>query len=164
MKILSFAGPISSKWNWKEPKCLILAKNTVYTNLHTVIVGAKSNEFSLAIFKPARIKKFSFKPINPIRNPKREEVVYELIRQGSFFDKTNNFIRTKKLPYKFSYEFTDDKNVNSTLMIADWEIGQLYWNCRKRVKSDKEAIQLVQQKYYNDIANTKDVYFFRNNV
>lgn len=117
---------VSSKRNWEERKRLILAKNTVYTDLHAVIEGAKFNKFSLAIFKPAQIKKFVFKPVNPVLKPKREEIVDELIKQGSLFKKTDNFTRTNQLPYKFSYEFVDDKNVNSTLMITDWEIGQLY--------------------------------------
>ena len=54
--------------------------------------------------------------------------------QGNLFDNNlqKNFILTKKFPYKFSYKFIDDTDKERTLMIEDWEIGQLYWNCGKQ--------------------------------
>lgn len=32
-------------------------------------------------------------------------------------------------------------------MIEDWEVGALYWNCIKRGHSEKEAIQMVKDKF-----------------
>jgi hypothetical protein len=64
-----------------------------------------------------------------------------------------------KLPYKFSYRFKDDVSVESKLMIEDWEIGQLYWNCLERYGKD-QAVDKVRQKYMDDFVKTKDLYLF----
>lgn len=47
----------------------------------------------------------------------------------------------------------------SKLMIEDWEIGQLYWNCLKRRKKEK-ALKDVVLKYREDFIMNKDIYFF----
>jgi hypothetical protein len=44
-------------------------------------------------------------------------------------------------------------------MIEDWETGQLYWNCVKRAPPE-DAVRKVRQKYLDDFAKTKDLYFF----
>jgi len=56
------------------------------------------------------------------------------LKQGNLFEDQNleDFKVMPKLPYKFSFRFKDDVSVESKLMIEDWEIGQLYWNCLKR--------------------------------
>lgn len=64
-----------------------------------------------------------------------------------------------KLPKKFSYVFKDDAGAQSKLMIEDWEAGQLYWNCAKKMSPD-EAAQKVREKYLDDFARTKDLHFF----
>lgn len=53
----------------------------------------------------------------------------------------------------------DDTGKESTLMIEDWEIGQLYWNCLERY-GESQAVQKVRQKYFDDFAKTKDLYLF----
>jgi len=46
------------------------------------------------------------------------------------------------------------------MMIEDWEIGMLYFNCLKRVNGDKKrAIAKVRKKYY-DFFSTRDLHFF----
>jgi len=46
-------------------------------------------------------------------------------------------------------------------MIEDWEVGALYWNCLQRHGGDeKKALEDVRRKYFNDFAETKDLYFF----
>jgi hypothetical protein len=65
------------------------------------------------------------------------------------------------MPYKFFFKFTDKNNKSSNLMIEDWEIGQLFWNCLKQRGGDeKKALRDVKEKYLNDLAKTKDIYFF----
>jgi hypothetical protein len=65
-----------------------------------------------------------------------------------------------KVPYKFSYKFEDSSGKQSTMMIEDWEIGMLYFNCLKRVNGDKKrAIAKVRKKYY-DFFSTRDLHFF----
>ena len=65
----------------------------------------------------------------------------------------------KKLPYKFFYKFQDNKNIESRLMIEDWEIGQLYWNCLKNSSNEQEALEKVRQKYEGFITNNEITLF-----
>jgi hypothetical protein len=68
----------------------------------------------------------------------------------------------KKVPYKFSYEFLSKGDMKPRrLMIEDWEIGALYWNCLESVGGDEEnAIKLVTQKYFETFVNSKDLMLF----
>jgi len=77
------------------------------------------------------------------------------------FEETKKlFTVVKKLPYKFSYIFTTEDNIERTLMIEDWELGQLYWNCLKYTNGDEElACKKVRQKYFDDFIK-KDLHFF----
>lgn len=85
----------------------------------------------------------------------------EGLRQGSLFkDATSHEVKLMpKLPYKFSYRFVDDAGRESTLMIEDWEIGQLYLKCAKRY-SEAQAVEKVRQKYFDDFVKTKDLHLF----
>ena len=61
-----------------------------------------------------------------------------------------SLIPTKKIrplelvPYSFRYDFIDDNGDRHKLKIVDWEIYQLYRNCRHR--SDWE--ELIRQKFH----------------
>ncbi|MCZ2204433.1 hypothetical protein [Bartonella sp. A05] len=148
--------------NWEERRKFIFANNTVHTNLETIIEGAKSNQYSLVIFKPKQIKDFVVEAVNREWELSRKEAIEAALKQGSLFEEHDkqDFKLMPKLPYKFSYRFTDDEDKESTLMIEDWEIGQLYWNCLNTSNSEKEAIDKVKQKYFDDFALTKDIYLF----
>jgi hypothetical protein len=135
----------------------------VYTNLTALIAEAKDKNIctSLAVFKPNEIKDVLIEPCE--REWSKEKL--DSLKQLSIFDvtQTEKPQVVKKLPYKFSYFFTDDENREATLMIEDWEIGQLYWNCLSRYDGhDKEekAKADVKHKYLNDFGKTKDLYLF----
>jgi hypothetical protein len=71
----------------------------------------------------------------------------------------------RKVPYKFIYYFKDENGRESKMMIEDWEIGALYWNCLKDAEGDETvALQKVRRKYFDDLAKTKDVYLFLGTV
>ena len=78
-------------------------------------------------------------------------------------DKLKKFLEdfkvTRKLPYKFSYKFSDEEGKISNPMIADWEIGELYWNCLKN-GNEEEALRKVKNKYFDKFVSEKDIYFF----
>jgi len=148
--------------DWEERRSLILDRNVVHTNLATIKKAARENEYSLAIFKPTKILDFIAEPAaEPTWKASKEAIAKEALGQGSLFEEKDqsNYQLVKKLPFKFSYRFEDDEGQRSTLMIEDWEIGQLYWNCLKN--SDPEtAIKKVKQKYLDDFAQTKDLHLF----
>ncbi|MCG8321542.1 MAG: hypothetical protein MI921_18705 [Cytophagales bacterium] len=144
---------------WKDRREIVLKK--VYTNLKTLISEAKNEEIgtSLAVFKPAEILKLE------IKNTKREwdkDKLERLSQLNLFETKSEGKLEVlKKLPYKFSYKLKDETGTESSMMIEDWEIGQLYWNSLKRHKGyEKKACQDVRKKYIDDFAKTKDLYLF----
>lgn len=147
--------------SWDNRRKIVLKK--VYTNLTALIAEAKNKKIStsLAVFKPKEIKQLVIEPCE--REWDKDKL--ELLKQYNIFD-TIAYERPKvvrKLPYKFSYRFTDDAGKEATLMIEDWEIGQLFWNCISRHEGpDREtkACNDVIQKYFNDFAKTKDLHFF----
>ena len=147
--------PIKTTNNWFLRKEAL--KNTpVYTNLHVIIQKAnKENGLSLCQFKPQKIIGCS------IEKTDREwsQNILEQIRfqnaQGVLFEDLKREIQlVRKLPYKFSYKFQDDAGIESNLMIEDWEIGQLFWNCLKRAKGNETiACQQIKEKYEGFIEN-----------
>jgi hypothetical protein len=99
----------------------------------------------------------------------------EQLQQLKLFDSFGNIVQAgqstqvtreviRKLPYKFYYRFlaAGDSNPRK-LMIEDWEIGALYWNCLNNSGGDEKAAkQLVRQKYFDEFVNSgnKDLYLF----
>lgn len=151
-------GHIKPTDNWNERKKIVL-KN-VYTNLGKLKKEAKDkkNKTSLAVFKPKKIKKFIWKEVS--REWSKEKLAY-LAQRNLFEKKGNGFEVVRKIPYKFSYTLTDDAGTESTMMVVDWEIGQLYWNCLARHEGNEaKAVANVKTKYFDDFAKTKDLYLF----
>lgn len=147
--------------DWADRRRLILSRNKIYTNKTEIIKKAHANELSLVIFKPARIIDFVIEDAEPDWPPHKLQSIQARLRQGNLFDEQNlaDFQPVKKLPHKFSYRFTDDAGIESKLMIEDWEIGALYWNCL-RTDGAAEAANKVRKKYMDDFAATKDLYLF----
>lgn len=145
---------------WEERRKIVL-KN-VYTNLSQLIAEAKDRQTctSLAVFKPSEIIDFIYEA-EKIREWPADKLAQ--FQQLNLFEpeKNNEFKVVRKLPYKFSYKFKDDEGRESTLMIEDWETGQLFWNCLKRHDgNEKKACEDVKKKYFDDFAKTKDLHFF----
>lgn len=152
-------GELGTKYNWEDRKKFCLKQ--VYTSMTTLIEDSKepANK-SLATFKPTDI-------IDLIIEPDEKDWKKDWLDQLSQLDlftsgkgqKPREPIR--KVPYKFKYHFKDETGRESKMMIEDWEIGALYWNCLRDAEGNENvAIQKVKQKYFNDLALTKDVYLF----
>lgn len=91
----------------------------------------------------------------------QRQVSYAKSTQSVQTNKDGKFEVVQKLPYKFRYHFKDNQGTESRMMIEDWEIGQLFWNCLARHDGDeKKAVSDVKKKYLNDFAKTKDLYFY----
>jgi hypothetical protein len=148
---------IGTEGNWTIRKDLCL-KN-VYTNKVKLIEDSKNpKNISLATFKPARI--LSLEIEEDTRDWKDEWL--QLRQQGDLFA-TVKSIETliPKLPYKFYYRFVDDSGNESRLMIEDWEIGALYWNCLRNADGNKSiALRKVKQQYEANFIENKDIHLF----
>lgn len=157
-KDIELFGKIDTKNNWAERKKYCTAK--VYTNLSQLIEESKApTNVSLATFKPTKILEFI---IEAEENREWKDEWKELRKQGDLFEQDRNpEITIPKLPYKFYYRFEDDEGRTSRLMIEDWEIGALYWNCLKSTEGNEaEALKKVREQYEQNFIQNKDLYFF----
>jgi hypothetical protein len=159
---INIVGHLETNNNWTERKKFVLGK--IYYNLTELIAEAKNKNIctSLAVFKPTKILDFTIEEVerewdkNKIAKLEAERLQFNLFKQPE-----NPFEVVKKLPYKFSYIFEDNQGRKSQLMIEDWEIGQLYWNCLARHEGNEhKAVEDVKKKYFNDFAKTKDLYLY----
>ena len=148
---------INTNGNWSLRKNLCL-KN-VYTNKNKLLEDSKDpKNISLATFKPSKILGLE------IEEDEREwkDEWKELRKQGNLFETIKPIeALIPKLPYKFFYRFTDDAGDESKLMIEDWEIGALYWNCLKNADGNESiALSKVREQYEDNFIKNKDLYFF----
>jgi len=148
--------------SWRLRKEIVL-KN-VHTNMTDLIAEAKDSKkyTSLAVFKPTEILSFEIEKAERDWDKEKLAQLKANAQQLDFFKNSDNpFEVVKKLPYKFSYKFKSEDGKKRTLMIEDWEIGQLYWNCLKRHEGNEaKACADVRKKYFDDFAKTKDLYLF----
>jgi hypothetical protein len=152
-------GHIDTANNWNERKKFCMGK--IYYSLSELIAEAKDKNTytSLAVFKPSEILDFTAEPID--REWDKDKLAK--LSQLNLFetDSKGKFEVVQKLPYKFSYVFKDNEGKKSQMMIEDWETGQLYWNCLARHEGDEvKAIADVRNKYFDDFAGTKDLFFY----
>jgi len=148
--------------NWAIRKQFAL--NKIYHNLTELIAEAHNKSIctSLAVFKPTKILDFAIEEVSREWDKGKLAKLEAERLQGNLFEQPENpFEVVKKLPYKFSYVFEDNQGKQSKLMIEDWEIGQLYWNCLSKYEGDEsKAVQDVKKKYFDDFAKTKDLHLY----
>ncbi|MDH8702631.1 hypothetical protein M2138_001999 [Dysgonomonadaceae bacterium PH5-43] len=158
---ITVLNTIGTENGWAKRKEIVL--NNVHNNLSKLIEKAKADNdgTSLAIIKPKEIKDFIWESCEREWNPAKLAKIEASQKQLNLFEETKKlFTVAKKLPYKFSYVFTTEDDIERTLMIEDWELGQLYWNCLKSSDGDEGlACKKVKQKYFDELTN-KDLHFF----
>lgn len=152
---------VDTSKEWRKRKELVLMQGPeVYTSMTKLIEDSQEPEnVSLATFKPAIITGFDIE-----EEREWSEGLQKNLQQHDLFDerggKGDKDI-VQKLPFKFFYKFEDENGKLSRLMIEDWEIGALYWNCLKRADGDEQvALQKVREQYYDTFTNKNDVYLF----
>ena len=151
-------GKIGTSNNWAERKKYCFAN--VYTSLTKLIADSQQpKNISLATFKPKEIVGFE---IEKEKNREWKDEWKEIRKQGDLFDAGKSpEILIPKLPYKFYYRFRDEAGKESRLMIEDWEIGALYWNCLKTAEGNEQrALEGVKQKYETEFLKDKDIHLF----
>jgi hypothetical protein len=148
--------------HWEQRRNIVLSN--VHTDMTELIRKAKdaNDRTSLAVLKPKLVSNFIWERVDPNWNPKILAKMKARADQGDLFGSKgeNPFDVVKKLPYKFSYVFTTEDNKERTLMIEDWELGALYWNCLRQYKGDENiACQKVKEMYF-DYMMKRDLYFY----
>jgi hypothetical protein len=160
---LNLTGEVlTTDHQWRERRQWVLSRGTVYNNLTALIEANKRGELSIATFKPTKIIDFKVEADKPDWGDEKLAAVDALASQGDLFSGWKGAdlaALIRKLPWKFSYTLEDDAGKRSTMMIEDWEIGELYWNCLKASRSPEEAVEKVRQKYLTEFAG-KDLYLY----
>lgn len=158
IKVLSALG--TEKRGWEHRRRLILENGQVHTNFPKLIESAHGNELSLATFKPSKVVDFVYADTDTDWPSDKLEAVLANLRQRDLFDDgaAEEFELVKKLPKKFSYVFEDDTGKQRKLMVEDWELGALYWNCLKS-HDEETAAHKVREKYLK-LAHETDIHFF----
>ncbi|MEM9079771.1 MAG: hypothetical protein AAGC74_03660 [Verrucomicrobiota bacterium] len=148
---------------WRERRRWVLSRGVVHDDLTELIAAANErNELSLATFKPTKLLHFKAEPESPDWDAKKVGILQEASKQGDLFPAWQPKELTKfvdKLPWKFSYQIEDSKGRTSWMMIEDWEIGALYWNCIRDGSSPEESVGKVAAKYWDNFS-TKDLHLF----
>lgn len=161
LRDLSTLEKIGTERAWEERKKYCL--KTVYTSRRNLIEDSQDpKNISLATFKPAEFLDFIIEPDERDwkQKWKAQLAQLDLFAQSADEDATTRQA-IRKLPYKFYYRFKDEEGEVSRLMIEDWEIGALYWNCLRRAEGDEEvALEKVKQKYWDNFTTKKDLYLF----
>jgi len=156
-------GHMGTDDQWRDRRTLLLNTTKVYDRLDNLIAGAKSNELSLAVFRPTRILDFRWEADDAAWDAKKLEEMRAHLNQLGLFDASTwdrPFKMIPKLPYAFSYRFEDATGKKSELQVLDWEVGALYWNCLRSTNGDKaKALAKVRQKYLDEFSK-KDLHFF----
>lgn len=160
---IKILGHLDTKSNWLLRKEIVF-KNKIYSDINELISDAKNREkmTSLAVFKPSKIIDFTIEVAErEWDKSKLEKLKHD--RSTNLFAQEDEdlFEIVRKLPYKFSYVLLDCNGKKSKMMIEDWEIGQLYWNCLSRHEGNEaKAVEDVKKKYFHDFAKTKDIHLF----
>lgn len=158
---ITLSDYIDTKNGWWERRKFILDNVKVYQNTKELITLAHENKVSLALFKPTKFIDFVCEPDSREWDKDRLKSIENRLKNHDMFSDPldRDFKLIPKLPYKFYFIFEDNEGTRSRLMIEDWEIGSLYWNCLKG-NSEAVATQKVKDKFFNDFALTKDLYFY----
>lgn len=155
------AGNMNTADEWRERRRLLLEQCPVFTSMTKLISLAKDNEASLAIFRPTEILGFVWEEEEPEWDENKMQAMRAMASQGDLFEEEwrKTFRVIPKLPYSFSYRFLDDEGKKRKLQILDWEIGALFWKCRRNASGDEAvALAKVQNKYLENFAS-KDLHF-----
>lgn len=164
---ITLGDVVDTKNGWSERKKIAL-KN-VHTDMDKLILEAKDRNIgtSLAVFKPSEIIDFIWTPCVREWNQETIRAIYGREAQGNLFDteeerKVKDIFRiVDKIPYEFSYVFKSDDGKQRKLMIEDWEVCQLYRRYIQDYRlTELDACRKVREKYLDDFARKKDLYFF----
>jgi hypothetical protein len=160
LSTLERVGHIDSTNLWQERRAFVLEKGEVFTNMQQLIDDAKADKRSLATFKPSQLIDLVVEDEDRMWDEKKLAEMRKLLNQPDLFE-DNEWRKTfqiiDKLPFKFSYRFSDDTGQERTMMILDSEIGALFWKYGHQC--EKTAIQKVREKYLDQFRK-KDLHFF----
>lgn len=158
MDSIELVSHLDTKRNWESRKEIVLP--TVSTSFCSIRADAENNK-SLGAFKPCNVE-FSCKKAT-LENEAKRKACYAQLR---FFDTQKQEI--EQIPFDFYYHFQcygQPDCPGHKLPIIDWEMGESYRKWRHRYKSQKQLLQMIEQKWLDDMcSDKKDVLFYVGNM
>lgn len=148
---------LDTKKNWEERKSFVLPLK------FQSISEIRNQNKSLGIIRPKHIEKYFVKATDREWSSKQKDVQ----NQMDLFEPSVNL---EKIPYQFGYRFIGEDGKKHSYTISDWEIAELYRNCRDRSKhfkledKEKEALDKVRQKLEDEFLSKKDLHFIVGNL
>ena len=148
--------PLSTRNKWAERKKYVLAKGA--QSMEELYELQRRENVSLGIVRPREVIDLVVEEDEREWKPKWRT----LFRQQRLFGPQQKPL--EKIPFRFSYRFKCDDprcNGNHKMMIADWELGQLFLSMQQKYQDKEVAIQKVKDKFFGQMcAPTVDTHFF----
>lgn len=149
---------LDTKRKWESRKKIVIP--TVSPSFCSIRAEVENSK-SLGAFKPCDVE-FSWKKAKLESEAKRKACYAQL----SFLDTKKDAI--EQIPFDFYYHFRCDGRPDCPghkLPINDWEIAQAYRSWRYKYKPQEHLLQMIKQKWLDDICSGKnDVYFYVGNM
>lgn len=152
--IKALGRPIPPKRNWAERRKYVLAGGV---QTMCGLARRDQKERSLGIVRPARVKDLKIEPAERDWKPEWKAQ----FAQGQLFGPQRKPL--EKIPYKFSYVFECEEPgcTGHTMMIEDWEIGELYRKMRTKHGTEEAAVEKVKHRFLDTICAPEiDIHFY----
>jgi hypothetical protein len=153
------------RWAWRRPW---MAKLPSFDDFTALDAEREQHGISLALLRPKRLVKLEITPVD--NSDWTDDEMAKLLQeqnQGNLFnqeEERKQLKLLKKLPFDFHYHYACDTPEGEHIhkhKIVDWEIGMLFWNCRKSHRDGWEAP--FRAKLEVDFAE-KDLMFMMGNI
>jgi len=149
----------TKKVSWPERAKYALAKRS--RSMEELYEQQKVDRTSLGVIRPKRVIDIEITPDEPEWKP---QFLDALKQQRLWDDRKATQEPPRKVPWKFHYRFECDDprcNGNHRMMIEDWELGALFWNCVDKGDDSDTAASKVKQKFLTQMcAPDRDTHFF----
>ena len=151
--------PILSRDNWEQRARYVLAKRS--QSMEELYAKQELDKTSLGIFRPKEVADLIITPDEQDWKPGFKAA---LMQQRLWENRKASKEPPRKVPFKFQYKFRcDDPRCGGKhqMMIEDWEVGALYWNCVDDGATAQEACDKVKRKFLSQIcAPERDTHFY----
>lgn len=153
-------GPENGTWSTRAKIVLPLASDSV----EVLRDRQDEDDTSLGIVKPKKVHDLI---AEPTEREWKASCLNELKQARLWDDRTVSKEPPRKVPYTFRYVFecNDSRCTGHTMMNEDWELGAFYWRNIDQGMTEKQAIEAVRKKFFDQICGQdRETYFYLGTV
>ena len=158
---------LSTNDNWQERRKWV-EKLPIFDSFEAIEARRLKSGGSLALLRPRRILELQVEESDkPDWTDEEREKLLQLQAQGELFqqdEEAKQLRLLKKIPHDFYYRYEAEGLTGVTEhrhKLVDWEVGALYWNCRRSYGADWET--KFRQKLESELAG-KDLILMLGNM